>query len=342
MRLMDLDALRAEAAARLEPFALAYHDGTAGHPDDAERDVQAWRALDLLPRVLRGLTSVEVSTSLLGRSLPTPIIVSPTAGHRLSHPEGEPETAAGTARSGMLYVYSSSASVDVVEFGRRATGPWWAQVYLMQDRRYSDRYLERAVAAGAGAIVFTVDYPGAIGDAAFRLAQGRSQAEQSPNLLPLTWPVEKAMIDPDMQLADIGRIAAATGLPVVVKGILHPVDALAAVDAGAAAVFVSNHGRRQVAGVVPTSVALPGVVAAVAGKVPVLVDGGIRSGVDVLRALCLGAAAVGVGRPVLWGLTVNGADGVDGVLTSLAAELRQAMAAVCAATLADLTPDLLA
>ena len=339
---MDLEAIRADAATRLEPFALAYQDGTAGDPDDADRDVRAWRELDLLPRVLRGLTSIDLSTSMLGLSLPTPVIVSPTAGHRLSHPEGEPETAAGAARSGMLYVYSSSASVDVVEFGRRMTGPWWAQVYLMQDRRYSDRYLERAVAAGARAIVFTVDYPGAIGDAAFRLAQGRSQAEQSPNLLPLTWPVERALIDPDMRLEDIGRIAAATGLPVVVKGILHPLDAVAAVDAGASAVFVSNHGRRQVAGVVPTSVALPGVVQAVAGRVPVLVDGGIRSGVDVLRALCLGAAAVGVGRPVLWGLTVDGADGVDAVLTSLAAELRQAMAAVCAGTLADLTPDLLA
>ncbi len=339
---MDLVALRADAAARLAPFALAYQDGTAGHPDDADRDAHAWRGLDLLPRVLRGLSSIDLSTSMLGLSLPTPVFVSPTAGHQLSHPQGEPETAAGTARSGMLYVYSSSASVDVVEFGRRMTGPWWAQVYLMQDRRYSDRYLERAVAAGARAIVFTVDYPGVIGDAAFRVVQGRSQAEQSPNLLPLTWPVERATIDPDMRLQDIGRIAAATGLPVVVKGIMHPLDAVAAVDAGAAAVFVSNHGRRQVAGVVPTSVALPGVVQAVAGRVPVLVDGGIRSGVDVLRALCLGATAVGVGRPVLWGLTVDGADGVDAVLTSLAAELRQAMAAVCAGTVTDLTPDLLA
>lgn len=143
-----------------------------------------------------------------------------------------------------------------------------------------------------------------------------------------------ALIEPDLRPEHIAEVAAASGLPVHVKGVLHPDDAVAAAEAGAAGIVVSNHGRRQVAGVVPTAVTLPEVVAALAGRIPVMVDGGISSGVDVLRAMALGAAGVGVGRPVLWALATAGSAGVTDMLNTLTAELRQAMAAVGAGSLA--------
>lgn len=337
---MDFEPLRAAAGLRVAPEAQHYQAATAGPTDEADRDARAWNRLDLVPRVLRGLTDVDTGTPLLGQRFATPLIVSATAGHQLCHPDAEFASGAGAARAGALYIYSSSAGTEVGDFGRRMTGPWWVQVYLMRDAARSDAYLDRAVAAGAGAVVFTVDNPGTLGEAPFRSVQADSGLAAA-NYPDWTWPRMSAQLEPNLTLAHIADIAKRTGLPVVVKGVLHPADAAAVIEAGAAAVMVSNHGRRQLAGVIPTADALPAVTAAVAGRIPVLVDGGIRSGIDVLRALALGATAVGVGRPILWGLAAAGADGVTEVLSTMTAELRQAMAGVTAASLADLTPDLL-
>jgi 4-hydroxymandelate oxidase len=300
---------------------------------DLDRDHRAWQDIDVVPRVLQGLTAIDSSLLLGGIPLATPIMVAATASHRLAHPDGEIATARAAARAGALMVYSSSAAIEVTEFGAAATTPWWAQVYVMKDRALSDDYLIRAAAAGAGAIVVTVDNAGTWGDAPFRSTTRDRMTARPGNFPGLTWAQMSALIEPGLDPSIIGQIASATGLPVHVKGIMHPDDAVVALEAGAAAIVVSNHGRRQVPGVAPTAVMLAEVVAAVDGRVPVTVDGGLRSGVDVLRALALGASAVGIGRPVLWGLAVRGEQGVVDVLSGLTAELRQAMAGVGAGAL---------
>lgn len=337
-RRMDFERLRAAAQARLDPLAWNYYQAVAGGPPD--HDSASWQQIELVPRVMQGLTSVEVGTELGGRALATPIMVAATAAHRLADPDGEIATARATAAAGALMVYSSSAAVEVTEFGAFATGPWWAQVYVMKDRGLTDDYLARIVAAGADAIVLTVDSAGALADAPFRsMTQSRMTAVPG-NYPGLTWAQMSAQIDPSLRPGIVADITTSTGLPVHVKGILHPDDAVAAVQAGAAGIVVSNHGRRQVTGVAPTAMMLTGVVEAVAGRVPVLVDGGIRSGVDVLRAMALGAAAVGIGRPALWGLAGSGSQGVTDVLDQLTAELVQAMAASGAGSLAAISPTM--
>ncbi len=329
---MDFDALMPAARARLEPISWDYYRAVAG--GDPDRDQQAWADIDLVPRVLRGLTAVDSSLVIGGTGFATPVMVAPTASHRLADPEGEVATARAAAAVGALMVYSSSAAVEVTEFGATATSPWWAQVYVLKDRGRTDDYLARIRAAGAEAVVLTVDNAGTFGDAPFRSSTRDLMTAMPGNYPGMTWAQMSAQIDPALTPDVIGEIAAGTGLPVHVKGVMHPADAVTAVAAGAAGIVVSNHGRRQLTGVAPVASTLAAVTAAVDGRVPVTVDGGIRSGVDVLRALALGATAVGVGRPVLWGLAAGGSAGVVDVLSGLTAELRQAMAGVGAESLA--------
>ncbi len=329
---MEFDALQRAARARLEPISWDYYRSVAG--GEAEQDHSAWEAIDVVPRVLRSLAGVDTSLLLAGTQLATPVMVAPTASHSLADPEGEAATARAAGAVGALMVYSSSATVEITEFGAAAPHPWWAQVYVMKDRRLTDDYLQRAVAAGAGALVLTVDNAGTFGDAPFRSTTRDLMTALPGNYPGMAWAQMSAQIEPALGPDIITEIAAATGLPVHVKGVMHPDDAIIAIEAGAAGVVVSNHGRRQVAGVAPVATVLADIVTAVDGRVPVTVDGGIRSGVDVLRALAIGATAVGIGRPALWGLAAGGSAGVVDVLSGLTAELRQAMAGVGAANLA--------
>jgi 4-hydroxymandelate oxidase len=333
---MDFDALKAAARAALPAPSWEYYQGVADGRPDAEPDHEAWERIGIVPRVMQSLTGVDSTLELGGAALRTPVMVAATAAHGLAHPEGEVASSRGAAAAGALMVYSSSAAVEVGVFGAAGPGPWWAQVYLMRDRALSDDYVARCVAAGAQALVLTVDLSGGLAEAPFR-EDARARLSALPANFPgLGWARMTAGIDSDLRPEHISDLAEAAGLPVYVKGILHPDDATSAVDAGAAGIIVSNHGRRQVAGVIPTAVALAGVVKAVEKRVPVLVDGGIRSGGDVLRALALGATAVGVGRPVLWALATAGAAGVGSVLEGLTAELRQAMAATGAGSLTSI------
>lgn len=338
---MDWSPLRTAAQAALAPVAWDYYAGTAGGPDDAERDARAWPAIDLVPRYLRGITTVDTTVRLGGATLSTPVLVAPTAAHGLAHPDGEIATAAAAAAAGALMIYSNSATVEVTAFGAAAPGTWWAQVYLMKDRSLTTDYLARARAAGAAAIVFTVDYGGPIGDVEFRATTNRQIAAVPGNYPGRTWAEMTAGIESCTSPADVEWVAAQAGLPVWIKGILHAGDAAAIAATGVDGIIVSNHGRRVLDAVIPTAQALGPVVRAVGGRLPVLVDGGIRTGGDVLRALALGAAAVGIGRPVLWALAAAGVPGVTGAVESLTAELRHTMATCGAATIADLTPDLL-
>ena len=325
----QLAELRDAARAAMSQDAWEYLQGTAGSPD---LDVLTWQSIPVVPRVLQGMTGVDTSVTIGGAELATPVVVAATAAHRLAHPDAEVATAAGAAAQGALMVYSNSAAVEVTEFGAAARCPWWAQVYVLRDRGRTYDYLDRCVAAGARAIVVTVDYPGTSASPSFRAATSRRLAATPGNYPGWTWPEMSAAIDPGLTPAVIGELADRTGLPIQVKGVLHAADATTAVGAGAAGIVVSNHGRRQVDGVLPTALALPSIVDAVGDTALVTVDGGIRSGVDVLRALAMGAKAVGVGRPVFWGLAANGVQGVGDVIGTMTAQLRQAMASIGASS----------
>jgi 4-hydroxymandelate oxidase len=272
----------------------------------------------------------------------------------LAHPEGETATARGTAAAGSLLVVSTLATVRLEEVAAAAPqAPRWMQIYLQRDRGATAELVARAVAAGYRALVLTVDLP----VAAHRRRDERNGFTLPPGMLlanlgighpamPAGGSALAAHIGQDFTAAitfdDIGWLAGISGLPVVVKGVLRGDDAVAALAAGAAAVIVSNHGGRQLDGAIATADALPEVLQAVGDRAEVYVDGGLRSGTDVLRALAAGARAVLLGRPVLWGLATGGAAGVQAVLDTCTAELATAMALCGAADLTGLTRDLLA
>lgn len=335
---MDFTELREAAHASVAPDAWNFYQGTAD--GNLDRDSRAWAQWDLIPRVMTGLTAIDTTVTLGGDTFASPIMLAPSAAHGAATADGERATHRAAEVAGMLVGYSFNATEDVESFAASATSPWWAQVYPTMDRAASDSFLRRCVSAGARAVVLTVDIPGILADTPFRRAplagrvivRGNHSAFASiPGAL-----VAETSYSPD----EIGRTAGITGLPVWAKGIMTADDARRAIDAGAAGIIVSNHGRRQLAGVAPTASVLREIVLAVEGRAPVLVDGGIRSGTDVVRALALGASAVGIGRPVLWGLAAGGDAVLGSVLETLNDEVRVAMAGLGAATVADLVPEM--
>jgi 4-hydroxymandelate oxidase len=351
---LDLTALEAAARERLER---GVYDYVAGGADD-ERSVAdaqtAWSRLRLRPRVLRDVSEVSMATTVLGSRLPVPLLVAPMAYHRMAHPDGEAASAAGAAAAGAGYILSTQATMTVEEVAEAVPdGLRWFQVYVVRDRGWTADLVARAAATGYRALVLTVDVP-VLGNRLrdlrndFRLPTGLKPANAPPagaarqrelDADPLA---QAGQFDPGLTPEVIGWLAERSGLPVLVKGVLRGDDALACLEAGAAGVVVSNHGGRQLDTVVATADALAEVAAAVGDRGEVYVDGGIRRGTDVVKALALGARAVLVGRPVLWGLAVGGAAGVERVLSGLAGELRLAMALCGAPDLAWLTPDLVA
>jgi 4-hydroxymandelate oxidase len=347
---VDIDALEQEARGRLDP---AFYDYVAGGAD-AELtlvdNLAAWARLRLRPRVLRDVRRVDTATTLLGTTLPTPILVAPTGYHELVHPDGEEATAAGAAAAGSLMVVSTQANRSVEQVAGAAPGaPRWFQVYVHVDHGFTEELVARAAAAGFSALVLTADLP-VLGN---RLRDARNQLQFPPGMV-LGNAVERfgtsgddivahaSRFEARLEAASIAWLQRHAGLPVLVKGVLRGDDAEAFVAAGAAGIVVSNHGGRQLDGAVTSAEALPEVVAAVGDRVPVLVDGGLRRGTDVLKALALGASGVLVGRPVLWGLATGGAEGVRRVLIGLQEELVRAMALCGATSIAELTPDLIA
>jgi 4-hydroxymandelate oxidase len=257
-----------------------------------------WHRCRLRPHVLRDVSTVSTATSVLGTPLRSPFLVGPTAFHDRLHPGAESATAAGAAAAGSLMVWSMRSS-------RPFEGAGWWQVYVLRDRGRTLEQVLRARDAGARALVLTGDTP--------YLGTARRG------------PLGALDQSPDASLDDIGWLASETGLPVLVKGVLRHDDALDCLRAGAAGLVVSNHGGRQLGRTVSTADALPEVVDAAAGRVPVLVDGGIRSGLDALCALAMGAAAVLLGKPVMYALAADGAAGVEACLGALAQDLALVM-----------------
>jgi 4-hydroxymandelate oxidase len=329
------------ARASMQRAAWDYLCGAAGTGSTAEANCTAWPSHTLLPRILAPIAGLSTRTELLGRAMVWPLLVAPLAFQQLAHRDAELglALAAAAQEAGMLLSAQASTPMETVAQAVRSDatrGPLWFQLYWHEDRGALAALAARAKACGYEALVLTVDAPVRAG---FRVPPGL----HTPNMPP------SADAPRDLQAlcaaaptwADLEWLCANAGLPVIAKGILHPDDARAARDSGTAAVIVSNHGGRTLDGVPATAVMLPRVADALGGSLPVLADGGIRTGADILRALALGAQAVLVGRPAVWGLANAGARGVAHVLRLLRDELEIAMAQCGCAELTRVSPALL-
>ena len=336
---MDFTAVREAASARLDPETWDYFLGSAD--GDHDRDARAWSRWDLVPRVMTELTAIDTTVSLGGEIFSSPLVLAPSASQGAADPAGEIATRRAAAARGLLAGYSFHATVEVERFAAAADAPWWAQAFTIEDRSISDNYLRRCAAAGASAVVLTVDVPGPLADTPWRrLALSAPVADRGNYPRDAEGRAIPVVTESKIGTSDIARTADICGLPVWVKGIMTAVDARRAIDAGAAGVYVSNHGRRQLAAVAPTAAVLRDVIDGVEGRVPVIVDGGIRSGTDVVRALALGASAVAIGRPVPWALAAGGREMLDRVLDTLVDEVRAATAGLGAGRIADLVPEM--
>jgi 4-hydroxymandelate oxidase len=332
----------AHARAALSPDAWAYFSAQAADGVTARANHAAWQQWSLLPRVLRGVRQVDTASELFGTRLPWPVLVAPMALQRLAHPDGEAATAvaASAVGAGMVLGSQASQAIEAVAgaFGPAGgRGPFWFQLYLLADRGATLELVRRAEAAGCQALVLTVD--AAVRAARpLRLPAGISAV----NLPPAGGDASiNELLAQAATWEDVAWLRTQTRLPLLLKGVLHPEDAREALREGVAGLVISNHGGRVLDGASATATALPAIADAVGAGLPLLVDGGITRGTDILKAVALGARAVLVGRPVLWGLATAGAAGAAHVLRLLRDELELAMAQCGIASLDQASSDLL-
>jgi isopentenyl diphosphate isomerase/L-lactate dehydrogenase-like FMN-dependent dehydrogenase len=338
---------QAEAERRLEPGPGGYFSGGAGDEVTMRDNVTAWQGWRLRPRQLTGVESSSAAASVLGRPVAAPILVGPVAYQRLLDPEGEAAMARAAAAFGTVMCLSTLATARPSEVAAAAPGARrWFQLYPFSDAGVTRALMEEAVAAGFEAVVLTVDAPpGGNRERDVRAGFAIPAEIEIPSVAAAFGGSRTVTVGESFDLMtraltweDLGGIAAEAGVPLLVKGLVTAEDAALAVAHGAAGVIVSNHGGRQLDRTITTAEALPEVVEAVAGRAAVLVDGGIRRGVDVAVALALGADAVLLGRPTAWGLAAGGAAGAERVLRILAAELELALALLGVASPGDLGP----
>jgi isopentenyl diphosphate isomerase/L-lactate dehydrogenase-like FMN-dependent dehydrogenase len=343
-RRVNVDDFEEAARACLEPGAFGYFAGGAGDEQTLHGNSTAFERWQLRPRVLVDVATVSTAATVLGTEVAFPLLVAPTAFQRLADPEGELATARAAAAAGTVMTLSTLSSVSPGELAAAAPGaPQWFQLYWSPDRGFTKELVESAAEAGHRALVLTVDFP-----VAGRRERDLRASFALPDDLPLpNLPVRieredfhanlGSVVDSTLTWRDLEWLRSCSPLPLVLKGILTAEDALLAVEHGAAAVIVSNHGGRQLDGVPPTLDALPEVVEAVGERVEVLVDGGIRRGTDVLKALALGARAAMSGRAVLWGLAAGGEEGARQVLELLRAEIEVGLKLLGCASPAEVT-----
>jgi 4-hydroxymandelate oxidase len=340
------------ARAALDDNAWAYFSGASADGITMRANRDAWDAVTLVPRVLRPLAGGNTCVELLGRTLAHPLLVAPVAYQRMAHPDGELATAIAAAAQGAGMILSTQASTPLETVAQAVVadpqrGPMWFQLYFQPDRGVTRELVRRAEHAGYEALVLTVDATvNGVRDAerraGFRLPSGVSAVNLPPILAKPLARSENSFFGGLLAAtaptwSDVEWLLGLTRLPVVLKGVLHPQDAKQAAALNLAALVVSNHGGRTLDTAVATALALPRIADAVGGSLPLLVDGGIRRGTDVLKALALGARAVLVGRPVIWGLANAGAVGVSHVLRLLRDELEIAMALCGLASLENLS-----
>ena len=346
----DFEALARE---RMTQTAYDYYAGGAEDEITLRENREAFKRRLLRYRVLVDVAERDTSTTVLGHALPFPVILAPTSMHKLAHPEGELETARGASSLGALMTLSSISTFAMEEVAAVATGPRWFQLYCYSDRSVTEMLVKRAYEAGFTALVVTVDVP-LLGRRerdfrnAFTLPEGvrfanfetvtQGTGDQGSQLA--SWVA--TLQTPTLNWADLAWLRSLAPMPMLLKGIVRGDDARRALDLGVEGIWVSNHGGRQLDTAIASIDALPEVVGAVGGQAAVVVDGGVRRGTDVLKAIALGADAVAVGRPQLWGLAADGSAGVRRVLEMLRDEFSLAMALAGCRSIEEITPDLLA
>lgn len=337
--------LEAKAREVMTPEAYAYVAGGAGSEDTMRENLEAFRRWRIVPRMLRDISARDLSTEVLGLALPAPVMLAPIGVLGIVHPDGEVAVARAAASLEIPFILSTAASNSMEDVAEAAgAGSRWFQLYWPNDDEVAASFVQRAEKAGYSAIVVTLDVPqlawrprdiqGAflpflksegianyLADPAF-LSQLDETPEENPTGAVLRW--VGVFPHPTLTWERLAWLRERTSLPILLKGILHPKDARKAVKAGVDGIIVSNHGGRQVDGAIASLDALPAIVEQ-AGEVPVLLDSGVRTGADAVKAIGLGARAVLLGRPYVWGLGVGGEEGVRHVLRSLLAELDLSM-----------------
>ncbi len=353
---INLHQYEAEAQRTLSPAAWGYFYGGAGDETTMRENRAAFERIFLRPRALVDVSQRDLSTTVLGQPWDMPIAIAPMALQGLAHPEGDLASACAAAHVGATMILSTAAtqSIEAVATARQAA-PQWFQLYVNRDRGLTKSLVQRAHAAGYSALVLTADTP-IVG----RRERDFAHKVDLPSGLVLDNLTEALhaysgdapdpsgflqyfsdQVDPSISWKDVDWLASLSPLPLVVKGILRGDDAQRALDHGARGIIVSNHGGRQLDGAVATVTALPEVVAAVDGRCDVLIDGGVRRGVDIVRAIALGAKAVLIGRPILWGLALDGEAGARHVLELLRDEFSLAMALCGCKTIAEIDRSLI-
>lgn len=345
---VDVEELR-RAAELVMPDDYRDFVNNAGMEETLLGDLAAWGELRLRPRALTDVSRIDTAVNLLGQRISMPIITAPFVGSTFVHEEGEVATARGAVAAGTISTLSMMGSKAPEQVGTVAAGRYWQQLYWVRDRSILKDVVDRAVAAGASALCLTVDLP--------VMPAFPARMRRASEALRVQWDKDEhamyvlrdyrdrpggAFPDPSVTWSDLGWLAGLSDLPLILKGIIRPEDAVLAHEHGATAIIVSNHAGQSLRFSMPVAHALPAIVDAVGNDLDVLADSGVRTGSDVLRALALGAKAVLIGRATLWGLAAGGADGVELVLRVLANELIEAMAITGVTRVADIDRSVLA
>lgn len=346
---VTLDDWELLAKEKLDPMAYAYLVGGAGDEVTLRGNIEGFARIRLRPRMLVDVSAIDTSTVLFGQKLKLPVLLAPVAYQKLIHPDGELESVRGANAAGVTFVASTSATTSVEDIAREASIPPWFQLYGSHDRAFTKDLVDRARESGCPVLCFTVDAPvrgqrdrdTRVG---FRLPAGIER----PNFRDLN-PAARAgnpraegrsiyspNLDPKLDWDYLEWLVSIAKMPVLLKGLVISEDAVRAVKAGAHGIVVSNHGGRVIDTVTPAIEALPEIVEAVEGRVPVLLDGGVRRGTDVIKAIALGASAVMIGRPYLYALATGGAEGVRLCVDVLHREIEMAMAACGRPTIASI------
>lgn len=325
---LTVDDYEPLARERLPPDVYGYYAGAAGDEWTLRENRAAFERWVIRPRMLTAAFPPDTGVQLLGARIEAPILVAPWAYQRLAHPDGEVATARAASRARTIMVVSTTAQDILEDIAKAGDGPTWWQLYVYTERAITVDVLHRVHEAGYAAICFTVDFP---------VAGLRHRDARTGFDMPFGLPHSDLVFDPNITWDDIAWIREQAPLPILVKGIMTGEDARLAVEAGADGIVVSNHGARQLDSVPATVTVLSEVVDAVAGRIPVIMDGGVRRGTDVFKALALGATAVMVGRPICWGLTVGGEEGVVDVLRILRGELENTMSLAGTHAISDIT-----